>query len=145
MGSSTDTQTPEHSGGYDPFFGTTGGIGNDVVKKQLDEWDIAAQGTVAPKRTEESGVLPLPAGLMIANFIRFYGYDAWYNPSYPTTDKIVPHMMFFHMFSSIQNIEARERLNITHATFHSGAIINGADKAAIKRISDMEFDLASGR
>lgn len=78
----------------------------------------------------------LPWGYLVAAFIRFYGFDAWYSNTWPTVDKIIPFKMFTLLSGTINNLQAAEQLTITHATAHAAALSTTSSKdLKLKRLT----------
>lgn len=76
---------------------------------------------------------PVPVGLAVAQFIRFYGYDTYQNPSWGTDDNIIPWRMFWFLYRAVPNVLALERINQTRAVAHGVALVFG-DKKSRSRI-----------
>jgi len=65
---------------------------------------------------------------LIARFIRFYGYDAFRNPAYPTTDKVIPVGLFFGLLGAMGPAMLAEQLAEVQAVAHGIALaLNGKD------------------
>lgn len=56
-----------------------------------------------------------PFGFMLGRFIRFWGWNAWQNEMWPTTDGVVPFKVFVQMYHTIPHVEAHEIENASYA------------------------------
>jgi hypothetical protein len=73
---------------------------------------------------------------MYASFVRFYGHDAWYSSTWPTTDHIIPFKLFALMSGTIGHLQAAEQMTMTHAVAHAAALSMGDGKdLKLKRLT----------
>jgi hypothetical protein len=79
-----------------------------------------------------------PMGLLVSRFIRFYGMDAWTNPTWPTRDRVIPFKLFFAMLIALTNIEAGEQVQAYHAALLAGAMIHGGEDGRATRERHVE-------
>ena len=78
--------------------------------------------------------------LIVAQFIRCYGADAYLNPAWPTADHIIPFRLFWALYAQMHSVFAWDRLNHAQATAHGIGIALSEDGA--KNVTERELDQA---
>lgn len=70
----------------------------------------------------------VPAGYLVARFVRFYGRDMFWSRDWPTTDGVIPFRLFYPLLAAIAHLAAGEQVDAYFAALLAGAMLN-ADEA----------------
>ncbi|HEY4321716.1 MAG TPA: hypothetical protein VGM77_11140 [Gemmatimonadales bacterium] len=87
----------------------------------------------------------MPPALMIANVIRFYGYETWQNAHYETSDQIIPFGRFMMLYRAMPNVQALERINHTWAATNAIAACNGVEASVVTKMQQRDLEEAYGK
>ena len=84
------------------------------------------------------------AGAQIAQFVAFYGYAAYWNEMYETTDHIIPYKLFQLRYREMWHGLAAERINMAKAIRVGYGWATIPDKPGFKKEFKLEQDQAEG-
>jgi len=84
---------------------------------------------------------------MIAQFVAFYGYGAYWNELYETSDHIIPHKLFQLRYREMWHGLAAQRINIAKAVRvgYLWATVEKKEQAKFKKEFKQEQDQAEGK
>jgi hypothetical protein len=90
-------------------------------------------GGKTPSDADDTEVLTVSSGQLVARFIRFYGMDTWTNATWPTRDRVIPFRLFFALLAVMPGVVASEQLDDYYVAVLAGAMVHGTEEGQAHR------------